>query len=225
MTSTAETTSPKKVIIWGGTGAAKEIYPCIRALGFDVAAVFDDTPGRITPVSGVPIYQGWDGFKKWLVTQEPAELGFCVAIGNPHGHVRLKLHNQLMAEGLEPITVISSKAIVGSDAQIGEGTQVLPGALIDSGDVIIGRQCILNLGSIVCHDSVLEDGAEVGPGATVCGSVRICTNAWIGAGAVVLPRLSIGTNVIVGAGAVVTRDIPDNVTVFGNPARILPRLR
>ncbi|MDA3849690.1 MAG: DapH/DapD/GlmU-related protein [Spirochaetaceae bacterium] len=40
-------------------------------------------------------------------------------------------------------------------------------------------------------------------------------------GAVVLPGVTIGENVVVAAGAVVTKDIPDNVVVGGNPARIL----
>ena len=37
---------------------------------------------------------------------------------------------------------------------------------------------------------------------------------------VVLPGVTIGDNVTIGAGSVVTRDIPSNVTAFGNPCRV-----
>ena len=46
-------------------------------------------------------------------------------------------------------------------------------------------------------------------------------NVFIGADAIVLPNVKIGSDVIVGAGAVVTKDVPDNVVVAGNPAKII----
>ena len=44
---------------------------------------------------------------------------------------------------------------------------------------------------------------------------------WIGGSAVVYPGVTIGDNVVVAAGAVVVKDIPNNVVVGGNPAKIL----
>ena len=38
---------------------------------------------------------------------------------------------------------------------------------------------------------------------------------------VVIGGVRIGNNVNIGAGAVVTKDVPDNCTVIGNPARII----
>ncbi|MCV5245276.1 N-acetyltransferase, partial [Escherichia coli] len=43
----------------------------------------------------------------------------------------------------------------------------------------------------------------------------------IGANATILPGIIIGENSIIGAGSVVTKDIPDNVIVAGNPAKII----
>ena len=48
-------------------------------------------------------------------------------------------------------------------------------------------------------------------------------NVIVGANAVVLGGVHIGNNVKIGAGAVVTKDIPDNCTVVGNPARIVKK--
>jgi serine O-acetyltransferase len=36
-------------------------------------------------------------------------------------------------------------------------------------------------------------------------------------------KVKIGNNVTVGMGAVVVKDVPDNVTMVGNPARILTK--
>jgi maltose O-acetyltransferase len=50
--------------------------------------------------------------------------------------------------------------------------------------------------------------------------VRIGHDVWIGGGAIILPGVSVGNNAIIGAGSVVTRDVPEGVTVMGNPARV-----
>lgn len=46
-------------------------------------------------------------------------------------------------------------------------------------------------------------------------------NVLIGAGAKIIGHVRVGNNVKIGANAVVTKDIPDNCTVVGNPARII----
>ena len=46
-------------------------------------------------------------------------------------------------------------------------------------------------------------------------------NVIVGAHVVVLGGVHIGNNVKIGAGSVVMKDIPDNCTVVGNPARII----
>ena len=51
--------------------------------------------------------------------------------------------------------------------------------------------------------------------------ITIGSDVWIGGNAVILPGVTIGSNVVIGAGSIVTKDIPDDVIVAGNPARIL----
>lgn len=55
-------------------------------------------------------------------------------------------------------------------------------------------------------------------------SVTIGDNVWIGGRTVINPGVTIGNNVVVASGAVVTKDIPDDVVVGGNPARIIKRI-
>ena len=55
--------------------------------------------------------------------------------------------------------------------------------------------------------------------------VVIKDNVWIGMGAVILKGVTIGENSIIAAGAIVTSDVPANVVVAGNPARVVKELR
>jgi len=209
---------PREVVVWGGTGQAKVVRPIIEYYGSNVVAVFDDTPDLPSPYPDVEIFHGRTGFENWIESRELAEIGFCVAIGNPHGRARLQIHDFLINAGLQPTIIAHPTAWVADNATIGEGSQILAGAYIGV-EARIGRECIVNTNAGVDHECVLEDGVEVAPGATLCGLVHVEVNGWICAGATVLPRKIIGADAVVGAGAVVTRDVPSGVTVVGVPAK------
>lgn len=82
--------------------------------------------------------------------------------------------------------------------------------------------------------SVLEEEAWLGPNVIVTNakyprSKNVKKNlkgAWIGksakigAGCTLLPDVKIGANSLIGAGSVVTKDIPESVVAFGNPAKV-----
>ena len=59
-----------------------------------------------------------------------------------------------------------------------------------------------------------NDGLEYGK------KIKIGNNVWIGGNVCILPGVTIGDNVTIGAGAVVTKNIPSNVTAFGNPCKV-----
>lgn len=210
---------PPEIILWGGTGQAKVVRPIIEHYGSKVVAVFDDTPNLSPPFLDVPVYLGWEGFQKWIRDYpNRAEVGFCVTIGNPHGRVRIRLHERLMAVGLQPVTLAHPSAQIAPNASIGEGCQLMAGAIVNP-EARLGRQCIINTKASVDHECVLDDGVELAPGATLCGNVFLETNVWVCTGATVLPRINIGADTIVGAGAVVIRDVPPGMTVVGVPAK------
>jgi len=73
----------------------------------------------------------------------------------------------------------------------------------------------------VGHDCTVASHVHVGPGAILCGGVRIGEGAFLGAGAVVIPEQEVGAGSIIGAGTVVISSIPAGVVAVGSPARIL----
>jgi sugar O-acyltransferase (sialic acid O-acetyltransferase NeuD family) len=210
----------KNVIMWGASDQCRVNYPILRSLGVHVEALIDDTLGKLSPFEGVPIYTGEEGLDCFLKASPTKDLGFVVAIGNPYGHVRMKLHYLMKNKNLMPVSFADPTALICKTAIYGEGLQIMP-AVVVLNDVQIGNQCIINTRALVEHDCVLEDGVEIGPGAVLCGRVHVGENSWIGANATVRPRVTIGDNAIVGAGAVVVSDIPDNVVAVGVPARVI----
>lgn len=51
--------------------------------------------------------------------------------------------------------------------------------------------------------------------------ITIGDDVWIGGGAIICPGVTIGNRVVIAAGAVVAKDIPDDVLVGGNPAKVI----
>jgi len=79
--------------------------------------------------------------------------------------------------------------------------------VVIAGSVKIGNNCtvsqFLTIGSMHNSAAVIGDNVYIGPNVCIVEDVKI------------------GNNVTIGAGAVVVKDIPDNVTVAGVPAKII----
>lgn len=212
----------KDVILWGGTGQARVLREALASSGFRVVAIFDNQPIP-SPFPDVPIYLGEKGLHSWLASRTgTGQVHACVAIGGNRGSDRLSLLEWLQQRGIQPLTVIHPRAFVASDAEIGEGAQILAMSAICA-NVKLGCGVIVNTSASIDHDCVIGPGVHVGPGVNLAGEVRVDEYAFIGTGAVVLPRIKIGHRAIVGAGAVVIRDVMADEVVVGNPARGIRR--
>lgn len=86
-------------------------------------------------------------------------------------------------------------------------------------DVKIGKGCIINTGSTVDHDCIINDYVHISPGAHVAGTVNIGKSSWIGIGATVINNVTISPNCTIGAGSVVIRNIDENGTYTGIPIK------
>lgn len=136
-------------------------------------------------------------------------------------------------------TKIWKPSNIYGDVEIGDNCSIgafceIGGSELDgkSWAVIIRNNVRIGAHSFIPGGVTIADNAWIGPGVTFTNDKHppsygkhwkhtlVQYGAVIGARAVILPGVTIGVAAKVGAGAVVTKDVPDGVTVCGNPAQI-----
>lgn len=141
---------------------------------------------------------------------------FIVAIGN--AAVRRKFQLQIEAAGGNVVTLIHPKAVVARGVEIGRGSVVMAGGIINPG-AKLGNGVIINTAGTVDHDCEVGDFVHVSVGAHLCGTVKIGAESWIGAGATVINNISICGGCMLGAGAVAVKHIEMPGIYVGIPAK------
>jgi maltose O-acetyltransferase len=93
--------------------------------------------------------------------------------------------------------------------------------ILDVCEVRVGSNCFIAPGVHIYTATHPLNPYERCSGAEFGKPVTIGDNVWIGGRAVINPGVTVGNNVVIASGAVVTKNVPDNVVVGGNPARVI----
>ena len=107
---------------------------------------------------------------------------------------------------------------------IGDCVLMSPGSRLSASDeIVIGDGVMMANGTYVTDSDwhTIYDRTRRSEKST---PVRIGNNVWLGDHCTVLKGVTIGDNSVVAARAVVTRDVPANVVVAGNPAKVVKKL-
>lgn len=204
---------PEVFVVLGAGGHAKVVIDALLASGRTVAGCYDENPALLgsEPVPGVPVLGGsaamvpgwWEGRK------------VVIAIGENRTRRRLA-----SLWDVEYGIALAPSAVVGRGVAIGPGAMILPSATVNI-DSMLGSHAILNTSCSVDHDCRVGDFAHVAPGCVLGGSVVVGEGSFLGIGVRVIPGVRIGRWSVIGAGSVVTKDVPDNCTAVGVPARVI----
>ena len=154
-----------------------------------------------------------------LKTLKKVKLSFIKKINYINVKKYMKLYtNQLIKEGMD-ITEYNGVGYIHPSAYL-DGT--------DYGKIHIMKNVTISMDVIILtHDFSIWNGLQyldksyINKRPKFVKEVRIGNNCFIGARSIILPGVSVGDNVIVAAGSVVTKNIPANVVVGGNPAKVI----
>jgi len=204
----------KKLAIVGGGDLAEQLLNMITHTGiqFDKIVYFDD----------VKFDKGEKDFYRFndYMKTEFDDFEFCICLGYKHLEKKTKIINNLKSSSRKLFTFIHTTAHIDKTSIIGKGVIIYPMCNIDY-KVELMDGVILNNSVVVSHESVIGSSSFISPGTVIAGKVKIGSSVFIGTGSRVSSLITIGNSVRVGIGSVITKNIGHNLSVIGNPMRIL----
>lgn len=196
-----------RLVIVGAGGHGKVIADIALKNGYtDISFVDDNATGKCL---NFPII----GTSEKLKAMNDTKTDFVIAVGN--NHIRKKIAE---SHDLNWVKLIHPSAQIAYGVEIGEGTVVMAGVVINS-DAKVGMHCIINSCAVIEHDNRLGDFVHISPNAVLGGTVYVGDNTHVGIGTTVRNNVTIGENTVIGAGAVVVKNISGGIYV-GIPASL-----
>jgi sugar O-acyltransferase (sialic acid O-acetyltransferase NeuD family) len=197
------------LIVLCAGGHARVVIEALRSRGIRPAAVMDRNTALLgSMVGGVPVTGSDEDALKMAVD----EVELVNGLGNRASRSdsglsgRRALFGRFADLGYRFPVVSHVSAVIASDATLGDGAQVMAGAVIQPSSRI-GRNVLVNTRAVVEHDCIVGDHVHIAPGAVLCGGVSVGDGAHIGAGAVVLVGVGVGRGAVIAAGAVVAKNV------------------
>lgn len=204
------------LLILGAGGHGKVIADIALMMNKWANIAFLDDREEIKEIEGISVI---GKLEDHLLFKNEFDEAF-VALGN--NQLRVEWIKRLSNAGFIIPTIVHPFAAISRFSIIGEGTVVMPGAVINA-SASIGGACIINTSSSIDHDCILADGVHISPGVHIGGTVSLGQYTWAGIGSSVANNVNIGSNVVIAAGAVVINQVPNDVLVAGVPAVIKKR--
>ena len=222
MSSPNEINKPNIVII-GASGHAKVVIDIIeRENKYNIVGLIDANKPRDFKIFQYSILGREKELPKVMKTFN-FKAGI-IAIGD--NWTRQLVYNKIkdIVPDFEFVSAVHPNAIIGRNVNIGAGTVIMPGAIVNA-NTKIDEFCILNTKSSMDHDGHLHQFTSLAPDATVGGNVVIGDYSAICLGARVIQDITIGKHAIIGAAALVNRNVEDFKMLYGVPARVIKTIK
>lgn len=206
----------KNIVIYGTGGFSREVFQLIfdinkREKTYNLLGFIDDNLEKLNK----SIYNYLVlGNIEWFDTNK--DVMAVIAVGNTVAKRKIAIN--LESRGIKSPTIIHPSAIIGRNVKFGQGTIICASNVITV-DIKFGQHVILNLDCTIGHDAVIQDFVTISPGSHISGNVQIGEGVDIGTGSTLIQGVQVGSWSILGAGSVVSKNIPQDVTAVGIPAR------
>lgn len=200
------------IFILGAGSVGRGISEIFHSQGISEIFFLDDNNAGKT-INNVPVVGVIEDWKKYI------EFKFIIAFGARDLAKRLKLFQE-MNSSVELVNAIASNSFVSNSSVIGKNVIVFPQCSLMQNSVI-GNCVSLCSNTSIDHDCIIGDGCHLSPGVHLAGNVKLENLALLGVGSSVIPGISIGKSSIVGAGSTVLKNVKNNTTVVGSPAKVI----
>lgn len=174
----------------------------------------DDVSKHDQMYYGLPVLGGIDS-----ILNSTKSVAVAVAVASPRG--KEKIVNKLVGNSLIQFpSFVHPTVWVGRNTKIQRGCIIYPGVSINY-ETIVNDFSTINMNCAIGHNCTLGTYSTLSPGVNLGGFTEVGRSSFIGIGASTIQGTNIGPNVTVGGMTVILNSVPGNVTIVGNPGKII----
>ena len=206
------------VLIGGGTQLSYSVDIIKKQNLYNIVGIIDSQKQIGSTIYGYKII-GRQGDIKALADKYTFD-GCVITIGDNWTRELIFKEINSKAPNLKWPNAIHPSVIIGENVTMGIGILAMAGVIINT-NAILGNFSNYYTRCNVEHDCEIGDYASISAGVVLGGKVIVGKYTAITLNATVFDRIIIGENVVVGAAALITKNVPDNVLIYGNPGKIV----
>ena len=204
----------KIIYVLGAGGFAKEVYNLITDIGtYKVMGFIDKDESENISIGhiSIPVLSE----EQFLKNKSPE--GVCLAMGVGEPRLIKKIANRF--KEYEFPNLVHPRAILKNSANVIGFGNIITANVVFTVGINVGNFNIFNLSCTVGHDVNIGDYNVINPAVNISGGVDIGNENLLGVSSTILQFKKISNNCVVGASSLVTKDVFDNETVIGIPAK------
>ena len=192
----------KPIILIGAGGHARVLIDALKILKRKIAGATDINPNKIDSKRLGCQVLGTDDI---IFRYSPNKIELVNGVGSIQvDPLRATLFKKFKDRGYTFANIVHPYSYVSSTVILGEGVQILAGAIVQTGSVILTNS-IINTNSSVDHDCRIGEHSHISPAVTLCGDVEIGAGSHVGVGAIVVNGVVLKPGSFIKAGSLVTK--------------------